>query len=233
MNWADFFIGSFGSLAATGIFMYIFREGIKAMLKKSVGEELARVSHELDVKKEIIKNDLSRDAYKTQLMLNNIHVIYPELASKLEYAFGAVSGLQGLTYAVDIDALNSDQLKKFVESRKLPILTKETLLATTDSNRDAGVKAVKEALREDEITQARIKCHDANDYRILKSIYCSDAVLDVFDACYKTIWSALVDLDVGRMEPSLWRQGSSAIRKEAPGKMDTFRKAIRSELRID
>ena len=233
MNWLDFFAGSVGSLATTGIFMFLFKEAIKSMLKKTVEADLARVTHELDVKKEIIKNELNRDAYKAQLMLNNVHAIYPELAAKLEHAFGAVSGLQGFSFAINFEQYQADDIKTYLASHRLPKGKHDELIVAIDRDRTTGIKSLKDTLREVEISEARHCCAEAQNYRVIKAIYCSDQVLQTFDDCYKIVWSAWVDLDVGRIDPSLWQKGSNTIRKEAPDKMDAFRKAVRAELRID
>ena len=213
--------------------LFTFKEGIKAKLRKEVESDLAQLRNELDTKKEIIKNDLQRDAYKAQLMLNNIHSVYPELASNLEVTSGAVGRLQGLRFSTNFEEMHEEDIISFMESKKFPRSKRDEVVAKFQSNKKGGAKVLSTFLREVEIEEARQKCIEANNFRILKSIYCSESVLKAFDDCYSAIWSAWVDLDIGRMDPSLWKKGVETIRKEVPSKMDQFRQAVRSELRLD
>lgn len=217
---------------ASGGFHFLFKEGIKARLKKEVESDLARLRNDLEIKKEVIKNDLQKEAYKAQLLVTNVHQIYPELVAKLEIAMGAVGSLCGFTFAVDLRGLNEQDIATFLQEQKLPKGKQEEFLAKCRTSKDAGIKAIQEHLRELEYTDARHKCVEAKNYRILKSIYCADDVLAAFDECYKCIWSAWADLHVGRLEHTLFTRGMTTVEKDVPKNMEAFRKAIRSELRV-
>lgn len=233
MDWLGLAVNIATAALASGGFHFLFKEAIKAKLKKEVESDLSRLRHELDIKKEIIKNDLQRDAYKTQLMVSNVHQIYPELASMLEMTFGAVGGLQGVKFSTNYEQFNEEDLASLMEAKKFPKGKHDEILTRYRSDKKAGIKALGEFMRDVEIEEARQKCVEANNYRILKSIYCADDVLKAFDECYSALWGAWVDLDVGRMDPSLWKRGSDAIRKDVPAKMEAFRKVVRSELRVE
>ena len=233
MNLIDLVINIVVTGLGSGGFHFLFKESIKAKLKKEVESDLSRLRHDLDIKKEILKNDLQRDAYKTQLMVNNVHQIYPELSSHLEIIFGAVGGLQGLKFSTNYNEFNEDDLNSFMEAKKFPKRKQNEILANYQVDKRAGIKALSNFMRDVEIEEARQKCVEANNYRILKSIYCAEDVLKAFDECYSALWDAWVDLDIGRMDPSLWNRGTNSIRKDVPAKMEEFRKIVRAELRVD
>lgn len=233
MDWLGLSGSIVTAILTSGGFHFLFKEGIKAKLKKEVEADLSRLRHDLDIKKEIIKNDLQRDAYKTQLMVSNVHQIYPELTSQLEMAFGAVGALQGVKFSTNYNEFNEEDLKAFMEAKKFPKGKQDEILAHYRADKKTGIKALGDFMRDVDIEEARQKCVEVNNYRILKSIYCGDDVLRAFDECYTALWGAWVDLDIGRMDPTLWKRGTEAIRKDVPARMDAFRKVVRAELRVE
>lgn len=233
MNWETILTSILSSLITSGLGHFYFKEVIKAKLKKDVDKEIENLKHELDVKKEIVKNDLQRDAYKTQLMVTNIHQIYPELTQKVELAFGTVGALQGVRFSTDFSQMNEEDLRSFMANKKFPKSKDDEILKLFQSDKKSAIKNLNDFLRDIEIQEARLNCVDANNFRIIKSIYCSDEVLTAFDECYSSIWSAWVDLDIGRMDPTIWQKGVTSIRKDVPQKMENLRRVIRTELRAD
>lgn len=233
MDWLDLTTNIIVAGLSSGGFHFLFKESIKAKLKKEVESDLSRLRHDLDIKKEIIKNDLQRDAYRTQLLVSNVHQIYPELVSTLEMTFGAVGGLQGVKFSTNYDQFNEEDLASFMEAKKFPKGKQDEIRNSYRSDKKTGIKLLSEFLRDVEIEEARQKCVEANNYRILKSIYCGEDVLRAFDECYSALWGAWVDLDIGRMDPTIWKRGTDAIRKDVPIKMEAFRKVVRAELRVE
>jgi len=233
MRLFDYIAGGFSTIGLAALCLFIFRESLKAMLKRELSKDLANLTHELDVKKEIIKSELHQDAYKAQLMLTNVHAIYPELAAKLEIAFGVVSGLQGARWAIDFSQYNTDDFRSFMEVRHFLRGKQDEFLQRIADDSTKGIKTLEHYLRDIEISEARSKCEEAMNYRVIKGIYCSAAVLQAFDDCHKDLWGAWVDLDIGRQDSTLWKNGVNAIRNVVPPKIDAFRRAIRAELRIE
>lgn len=230
INWMDFIFGGISSLSLTGLFLFLFRESLKTWLRSLLQKDLAQFQQILDIKTETIKSDLHREAYKAQLITNSVHSIYPELMRKTEIAFGAVSSLCGLTYAIDFSQYNQDDFRSFMKEHGFLNGKIEELLDLIDDDEEKGVKALERHLRETQKSAARRLCEDAKNFRVINAIYCSDDVLKGFDECFIEIWHSLVDLGLGSQDPSLWEKGFDSITKKAPPIMEIFRKKIRNAL---
>ena len=120
-----------------------------------------------------------------------------------------------------------------MESKRIPRGKQNEILTEFRNDKKRGAKALSDFLRNVEIEDARQKCVEADNFRILKSIFCSDEVLKAFDDCNSAIYNAWIDLDLGRMDKELWKQGMDSIRNVIPQKMDAFRQAVRAEIRTE
>jgi hypothetical protein len=72
------------STGILGFFGFVFREAIRARLKRSV-----------DAYVETLKHDLQREALKAELNTKQKHAIYPRVAAKLRRAEDALNSLVG------------------------------------------------------------------------------------------------------------------------------------------
>lgn len=92
----DYIINISLGFLGSGLFAFLFKEAIKQQFRKEVEKEIAVFSHDLQIKSEVLKNDLNKEIIKAQLMWSNIHEIYPALAEKLELAHGDLGHIVGL-----------------------------------------------------------------------------------------------------------------------------------------
>lgn len=227
----------FGSLGAgfigSGLFAILFKEYIKKQFRKEVELELATFNHELQIKSEVLKNDLQKDVIKTQLMWNNIHKIYPVLTENLELAYGVLGDIVGLRWEVNLSELDEENLKSFMMRNGFDISNLNRCINLWEQNKENGIKEIKKLMKINEVIKAQNALVKANNFKITKEIYLSDGVSTAFLEAYQDLYGVWIDINASSDDSKSILNAASKIHNTIPMKMIALRNAVKSELRID
>lgn len=175
----DLALGLLLSPVMTAIFLYVFKTWISNQLKKEAEKEIDAHRHELDVKKEIIKDEITKTGLKALFLANSKQALYPELYEALKKTAGAVTGLSGFRYAPTYEAWSLDEFKILLSDTKLPTEIIDDILKSLSNDKINGLKKLSAALRRIEFQQTRQQCQEVKNKIVLKSLFLSKEVNDL------------------------------------------------------
>lgn len=162
----------------TPLMLFLGRKTILEWIKSSFAKEIEQFKHELDVKKEVLKQDLSREAQKVSYLSSSKQTIYPEFYEKLRVTEGSVGLLHGLQLVPSYSKFPTEELFNVVKNLKAVDGMKQEIEEAIRRDRAEGIKALESLIREIEISDAKKKCQDAKNFLILKTLYFSKPVYD-------------------------------------------------------
>lgn len=182
--------------ALTPIILYFSRNTILEWIKSSFTREIEQFKHDLDIQKELIRQDLNREAQKALYQSSSKQSIYPELFEKLRVCEGSVGLLHGLRYVTDYNSLPNVELEKIINKSKSPESTKKRLIEELNNNRQDAVKLIQDEFARIELFDARLQCQELKNFLILKSLYFSKNVRDKSFEVVSLLTGIIVDLDL-------------------------------------
>lgn len=180
----------------TPFFIFLGRNTILEWIKSSFAKDIEHLKHDLELKKELLKQDLNREAQKIAHLSTGKQSLYPELYEKLRICEGTVAILHGLRLITDLDQLGNIDLLKMIQDSKLYDSLKISLSAKLNENRTEGIKAIKEAFRNLEFFEAKRACQETKNFLIIKSLYFSSSVRDLGFEVLKTMNSIIIDVEL-------------------------------------
>jgi hypothetical protein len=185
---SDFAIGLILSPALTALSLFVFKTWIADQIRKQTDKEIAGHKHELDVKKETIKEEITRTGLKAQFLATSKQVLYPELYESLRKIEGAVGSLSGFRYAPTYEGWSTEDFKVLLLESKLPSEMVSELTESISSDRPSGIKKLEATMRRLEFQQARQQCQEVKNKIILKSLFLSN---EVNQAAFEIVKSAI------------------------------------------
>ena len=182
------------SIITPGI-LFLSRNTILNWIKSSFTKEIEKFKHELDVQKEIIKQDLSKEAQKVSYLSTSKQALYPELYEKLRICEGAVGLLHGLRYGTDYFKLDNTDLEKLILNSKLYDSLKQSIISNLKIDRNEAIKQMQSEFRNLEFFKTKRYCQEAKNFVIIKSLYFTPTVRDLAFEIIKIMNSIIIDVE--------------------------------------
>lgn len=180
----------------TPLTLFLGRNFILNWIKTSFVKDVEKYKHDLDVQKEIIKQDINREAQKVAHLSTSKQSIYPELYEKLRVCEGSVGLLHGVRYMTDYQSLPNEEIKKIINKSKSPDTFKRELVELVELDRNNAIKKLQDEFARIEFMDARILCQETKNLLILKSLYFSKAVRDRSFETLSLLNGIVIDLDL-------------------------------------
>lgn len=178
----------------TPIFIFLGRNTILEWIKSSFTKEIEQFKHELDIKKEVLKQDLTKDAQRVAYLSSSKQSLYPEFYEKLRVTEGSVGLLHGLQQVPNYSKFPIEELLNVVNNLSAVDGMKREVHEAIKRDKDEGIKALQSLIREIEISTAKKKCQDAKNFLILKTLYFSKPVYDKSFEVIKMFNSLIIDI---------------------------------------
>ena len=168
MSFAETILASLATTGvAGGLFIWLFKESIKASIKLDLETRLNVQKADLDRVRDNFQFQIQQAMLSIQKQTEKTHEIYPELYEKLRIAEGAAGSLLGLKQVNTWVEYSIQDLQDLMERRKVVSGQIEKLVKAIEVNRPDGLKQMNEYFTMIEHQQAEFRHHEAkNHYRV-------------------------------------------------------------------
>lgn len=233
MDFLSIGFGAVGTAGFSALMLFIFKESLKRLLDRSLQKNVAEYKHELDTQKEVIKLEIQKNAFSSQMATTSIYKIYPELFQKFRIAQGDIASLCGVTNELTFEEYNAQDIRGYLESQKIPNGKIEELIEQISENRENGIRRMKAYMRGIRRNQIDRALMQAKNFQYLNSIFCSDEVVAILNNLGDTLTSSFVDMTVGEGDETMFRRGADAIRNAARTQIAELEARMKVELNPD
>ncbi len=179
---------------------------------------------------EHLKHELQREMLKAELATSKMHEVYATLWELVVRAHGGVRSLVGLSFSPSYEEYQTEDFAKVLADAPLTQGQRTQITEAIARDRRAGIKELKNVLRDVEVHKARAQVYEAFNYAALKSPFLSPAVREKTYAATSAFWSAWVEIHANSLPGNLDRKSPVPALKEADAKMTALEEQISSEL---
>lgn len=213
----------------TPLGLFLCRNIFLNWIKSSFVKDVEQFKHELDLKKEIIKDEINRDTLKANFHSTSKQTLYPELYEKLRVCEGRVAGLYGLRFSTDYDKLEIVDLEEIIQKSKLYKSAKETLLSLLLKDKKEAVKQIKDHFANIELFDAKKECTETKNFLILKALYFSSEVRDLIFEIIQMLNSIIIDVEL-RKELKKPHVDLERQQEQVTSKLESLEQKMRYEI---
>lgn len=214
----------------TPIMLFLGRNMILEWIKSSFTKEIEQFKHDLELQKEVIKQDINREAQKVAHLSTSKQSIYPELYEKLRVCEGAVGLLHGIRYMTDYQSLPNEEIKKIISKSKSPETFKRELTELLEVDRNDAITKIQDEFARVELMDARILCQETKNILILKSLYFSKSVRDKSFEILSLLNGIVIDLDLYKQTNQMPMKRISEDQKKVEKLISDIEETMREEI---
>lgn len=176
--------------------LFLFKNYILNYFKGLFDKDIEKFKHDLEINKEIFKQELSREALKSVSLFNVRQILYPEIFEKIQIAQGCTLGLMGVRYSLTFDDYSENDFKRFFQQNDfLTDKTKDSFFQLLSNDPAGAIKKLHLWLREKEFSDCKVKQLELKNHLILKQLYISQNILDLCFEIHKLLVSYSIDVE--------------------------------------
>jgi len=210
--------------------LFLSKNYILGYVKGFFDKDIEKFKHDLELNKEVFKQELSREALRTVSLFNVRQSLYPEIFEKIKIAQGCTLGLLGARYSLTFDDYSKEDFQKFFQQNNfLTHKTKREFFDLMDNDSRKAIGKLQEWLREKEFSDCKVKQFELKNHIILKQLYISKEILDLCFEIHKLLVSYSIDVEFEDKIPKGFEHFKS-IEKEIIGKEEILSTMMRSEI---
>lgn len=197
------------------------------LVKNNAEKNLENHKQKLNVHTENLKFDLQKKIHDYGLYSGKRHEIYPELFKLLLLADGNVHGLYGFRRNLSFSEFNEDDIKVFMQARKISEGKQREILNLWNLRKDDAIDELEAYLRVLEIQDARKSLIEAKNFLLLSDLFLSELVSQKSDELFGALNKILVFIEFP--SPGDYRERDK-ISEEVKGLFADLKMLMRKDL---
>lgn len=174
---------------------WIFRESFIGWVKQKVGRDIEGYKHELELKKEFLRNELESDMLKNKYLTQSVQEIYPEVYKKLLYSEGMLGVFFGLRMLPNWQALNAIEVEKILKSKEIDKVEIQRIVGLYNSNDPSRAKEAQSTLDLKELYRVEWEIRQLKNYFLEKCLFVSNEIKDLYHEANVLLWDVWCDLE--------------------------------------
>ena len=172
---------------------------LKIVAERAVGHAFDRrlESHkaQLTALNDTVRFDLQRQMTDVGHFAAKRHQVCAEIYHALRAAHGEVSAIDGLRREFTYEEFDEVDIERVLTERKVAHGKRDEILALFGSDRERGVRQMKDYFRVLDINAARRSHQNANNLVLLNEIYLSDELVDACQRVTRLVHGVLFDAE--------------------------------------
>lgn len=213
----------------SGLVLYLIRALIKDKINNYFGKKMENHKHNLQLITEQAKFDYQRKIQDFGLYTTKRHEAYAEVYKLVLIAYGKVTDLRGLRRVLSFEDYDSEDIKKYLEEKKIPTRKITEIVGKWDVDREIAVKEIRGYEKLRFFQEARNDYAEARNYLYLNELYMADEIVKDVGNVLERLGKLLINYeypDAGT------RTENQSLIKEIDGGLVTVKDSMRKELSI-
>jgi hypothetical protein len=211
-------------------YLFIFKQLIIGFITKGIQKDIEGYKHELEIKKENIKHQLTKDSLKHEFLNSSKQTVYPELMRLILSAEGAVSQFSGFVRAPSWESMNIENIESYLNGDRCPKDRVNSILSKIRLEKD--YKDLRNFFYESKLHEAQDFKNQFKNYFLEKSLFLSTEVKTKTEEISKRIVNLYVDAQMTILhkytDPN--SPSSSELKEELTSKINELEALMAKEL---